>query len=376
MSYNKDNFLGSSVKNIKVFNISGVLTHTINPNSVFHPSVSNNLVKIELKDESTILLDFSDNPEAILALVSFQLLLDLLKGNPPETPISTPNLRQVTEQGNTTWLDIKAQGFVVDIDTPSVITSVLYGGSDGLLYFGELGLLDHDTQEFKYISTVNMGPGYFVLPNQGGYLVTSVNGTPADPMGNVDIPLGLQAQTDNGNSTTNDIYLNGGARYNVVDSIDPSKLVSIGISPGSLTAIRNINMPDMDGTIILKQDPSLFKCVKFNLTDVQLSTAHNTPIVLISGQVGKRINIIDISYQTDNAASYSNNPTVIIGYGSSFLFPLSYIDFNNSNVTGGRSPLSETTYIEKQGNDITIRLDTALISGSKGIFLWITYNII
>lgn len=80
MSYNKDTFLGSSNKNIKILDISGNLTYTINPDSIFHLSVSNNLVKVDLKDERIILLDFSDYQEAIQALNRLQVLLDSLRG--------------------------------------------------------------------------------------------------------------------------------------------------------------------------------------------------------------------------------------------------------------------------------------------------------
>lgn len=79
MNYNKDTFLGLSSNNIKILDLSGSLKYTINPDSVFHLSVSNNLVKIELKDEITISLDFSDYIESTEALYKLQIRLDYLR---------------------------------------------------------------------------------------------------------------------------------------------------------------------------------------------------------------------------------------------------------------------------------------------------------
>lgn len=75
-NYNKDTFLGESFKNIKILDNNGILTYTIKPNSIFHISVLNNIVKIELKDSRTILLNFNDSVESAEALVRIQLLLD------------------------------------------------------------------------------------------------------------------------------------------------------------------------------------------------------------------------------------------------------------------------------------------------------------
>lgn len=80
-NYNKDTFLGTSNKNIKIFNVNSELVYTINPNSIYHISRYNNLVKIDLKDERVIFLEFSDSIESSNSLYKLQLKIDSLKVN-------------------------------------------------------------------------------------------------------------------------------------------------------------------------------------------------------------------------------------------------------------------------------------------------------
>jgi hypothetical protein len=86
MSYNYNNFLrqiSPGDRNIQVLDSTGVVKYTINPFSIINVMVSNNLIKINLKNDKTIILDFYSVVQAKSAIVQLQGHIDTLSQNVP-----------------------------------------------------------------------------------------------------------------------------------------------------------------------------------------------------------------------------------------------------------------------------------------------------
>ena len=81
MTFSYDKFLrpiSSGDRNIQIYNNEGVLVYTINPFSIVNTFVSNNLLKISLKSQRVITLDFLNSN---LAKIALPLLLIPAFGN-------------------------------------------------------------------------------------------------------------------------------------------------------------------------------------------------------------------------------------------------------------------------------------------------------
>jgi len=88
MSYNYQNFLRpifENSRNIQILDSNGVIKYTINPFFIINTMVSNNVLKINLKNDKIILLDFNNSTEAKSAIAQLQLQIDNLT---QKTPIS------------------------------------------------------------------------------------------------------------------------------------------------------------------------------------------------------------------------------------------------------------------------------------------------
>ena len=86
MSYNYNNFLrqiSPGDRNIQVLDSTGIVKYTINPFSIINVMVSNNLIKINLKNDKTIILDFYSSIQAKSAIVQLQGHIDTLSQNVP-----------------------------------------------------------------------------------------------------------------------------------------------------------------------------------------------------------------------------------------------------------------------------------------------------
>lgn len=86
MSYNYNNFLrqiSPGDRNIQVLDSTGVVKYTINPFSIINVMVSNNLIKINLKNDKTIILDFYSAVQSKSAIVQLQGHIDTLSQNVP-----------------------------------------------------------------------------------------------------------------------------------------------------------------------------------------------------------------------------------------------------------------------------------------------------
>lgn len=137
------------------------------------------------------------------------------------------DLQAVTDEGNITTNDIKVNSLYI-YDVPSDDYGQIYL-SDSAMYFlrygsvqimsidsnASVGYLTVSGNDFSWTITgspVATDSRSVNLPDASGTIVLSVNGTTADDEGNVVIPIvtpTLQEVTDEGNTTTNDIIING-----------------------------------------------------------------------------------------------------------------------------------------------------------------------
>lgn len=86
MSYIYDNFLkpiSQGDRNLQILDSTGIIVHTVNPFSIIETSVSNSLIKINLKSQKTITLDFYNPLQTQQALISLQTQIDTLIQNVP-----------------------------------------------------------------------------------------------------------------------------------------------------------------------------------------------------------------------------------------------------------------------------------------------------
>ena len=86
MSYSYDKFLRpitTSDKVIKILDNTNDIKYTVNPFVVTNTAVDNNLLRISLKSLKVIIIDFSTQNEAKLALMRFQKQIDTLTSNVP-----------------------------------------------------------------------------------------------------------------------------------------------------------------------------------------------------------------------------------------------------------------------------------------------------
>lgn len=86
MSYNINYFLkplSPDNRNIQILDDKGVVKYTINPFSIINTSVSNNLVRITLRNDKIIILDFFNSFESKSAIVQLQQQIDSLTQKVP-----------------------------------------------------------------------------------------------------------------------------------------------------------------------------------------------------------------------------------------------------------------------------------------------------
>lgn len=81
MSYSYDKFLRpitSSDKNINIIDDSNDVNYTIVPSYINNISISNNIIKINLKSQRVISIQFSTVNEAKIALIRLKEQIDIL----------------------------------------------------------------------------------------------------------------------------------------------------------------------------------------------------------------------------------------------------------------------------------------------------------
>jgi hypothetical protein len=86
MSYSYDKFLRpitTTDKNIQIIDNTGIVKYTINPFSIVNVMISNNLLKINMKQGRVILINFSSTNESKLAISRLQEQIDVLTEKTP-----------------------------------------------------------------------------------------------------------------------------------------------------------------------------------------------------------------------------------------------------------------------------------------------------
>ena len=186
MNYNYDylNFLRPlmpGIRNLQILDSEGVIKYTINPFFIINTIVSNNLVKINLKNDKLIILDFQNSIESKSAIEQLQGQIDELTNNTPI--VIDKNIANYLEHKNTF--------------SPS-------GGSlfiNGHLSPGTSSLYNLGSPEYEW-HTLYVGSQSLVV---GGVTVSSSNGSIAIQsinLGTTEAPVILTA-------TGSELFLNG-----------------------------------------------------------------------------------------------------------------------------------------------------------------------
>lgn len=86
MSFSIDSFLrplADTDKNIHIYGTDNIIKYTINPFSITRTNISNNLIKVNLKYNKVLSIDFRTSNEAKAGLIKLQVHLDVLRNKVP-----------------------------------------------------------------------------------------------------------------------------------------------------------------------------------------------------------------------------------------------------------------------------------------------------
>lgn len=156
MSYNYLNFLRPifpNSRNIQIIDRNNEIKFTVNPYFILSPLVNNNVVRINLKNGKTILLDFNNSTEAKSALESLQEQIDILT---QKTPIV---------------IEKNVENFIEDIEVLTPSNGVLYVHGD--LLPGTTSTYNIGSPQYEW-HTLYVGSQSLVV---GGVTVSSSNGS-------------------------------------------------------------------------------------------------------------------------------------------------------------------------------------------------------
>jgi hypothetical protein len=153
MAYNYNNFLrplSTTDRNIQILDSNGKIKYTVNPFAVINTMVNNNVIKINLKNDKIIILDFFTSEQAKDAILQLQIQIDTLIG---KTPIQIDKqienyvlaqegiINEITPEGGT--LTINGTVSVNSIDTnsinvDSITTKNIYPVGNTISFHGDL----------------------------------------------------------------------------------------------------------------------------------------------------------------------------------------------------------------------------------------------
>jgi hypothetical protein len=153
MAYNYNNFLrplSTTDRNIQILDSNGKIKYTVNPFAVINTMVNNNVIKINLKNDKIIILDFFTSEQAKDAILQLQIQIDTLIGKTPlqiDKQIENYVLAQegiineITPEGGT--LTINGTVSVNSIDTnsinvDSITTKNIYPVGNTISFHGDL----------------------------------------------------------------------------------------------------------------------------------------------------------------------------------------------------------------------------------------------
>ena len=165
MTYNYQNFLRPlypGIKNIQIIDSSGIVKYTVNPFFITNILVNNNLLKINLRNDKTIILNFNNTIEAKSAIVQFQGQIDVLT---KEVPIAIDkNIENYVE--NLNYLkpstgNVKIDGHLLpgttstyNLGSPEFEWDKLYVASQSVI-IGGVTISSHDGSIM--MNSINMG---------------------------------------------------------------------------------------------------------------------------------------------------------------------------------------------------------------------------
>lgn len=220
MAYIYNNFLrplASTDRNIQVIDGVGKIKYTINPFAVLDTMVINNLIKINLKNDKIIFLDFYTTDEAKIAIVELQKQIDFLIGKVPNVIDKEIENYVQNVAGSINYIHPTSGKLVIDGDLLPATNSVWNLGSPtfswNILYTGTVNTTIVNTNQLN-TDTLNLG-GITISSASGSVLINSINlGSTASPVTiqSRDGILYISSTVSTGDiilGDNNDIYRNG-----------------------------------------------------------------------------------------------------------------------------------------------------------------------
>lgn len=161
MPYIYNNFLKpitQSDRLIQILDSDGVVKYILNPFSILNTQVNNNIVRLSLKNDKIIILDFYSSDEAKSAIVSLQQQIDTLTQKIPlriekETENFVENITTLTPNGENLYIKghlLPSTSSTYNIGSPTYEWHTLYVGSQSLVVGGV---------------TISSGGGSIIMPN-------------------------------------------------------------------------------------------------------------------------------------------------------------------------------------------------------------------
>ena len=147
MPYIYNNFLKPltpSDRLIQILDSDGVVKYILNPFSILNTQVNNNIVRLSLKNDKIIILDFFSSDEAKSAIVSLQQQIDTLTQKTPlriekETENFVENITTLTPDGENLYIKghlLPSTSSTYNIGSPTYEWHTLYVGSQSLVVGG------------------------------------------------------------------------------------------------------------------------------------------------------------------------------------------------------------------------------------------------
>lgn len=279
MTYNVNYFLrplGAGDRNIQILDSTGVIKYTVNPFSIVNTMVNNNLVKINLKNDKIIFLNFYNSNEAKSAITQLQTQIDTLTQNTPiviakdvenyitgllsDLDINTisPNGEELTLNGDF----LPGTNSTYNLGSPQLQWRSLYVGTSSI-YIGGLTLSSHNNS--LVVNSVNLGSvdNPFVLSTDGDTLLyNSTQSLPISYNNLQGIPFTfIDTATI---STDNSVQFNSSlsiveSSVNFISGITPSSIISSNIDENNngyisiqtIGSASNFDLQFKNGNIIL-----------------------------------------------------------------------------------------------------------------------------
>lgn len=373
MSYSYDKFLRpitTTDKNIQIIDNTGIVKYTINPFSIVNVMISNNLLKINMKQSRTILINFSSTNEAKLAISKLQEQIDILTEKTPLF-IDKQIANYVDDRINSVLLGVGATGPQGPTGADGGIGAT---GSQGAT--GSTGAVSFGTSStplqipaIGYVTSLNLQPNLAFTPMQtviaysnltdnymvddyiegdtGTYFIGQIESydyISGDMSIIVDYSSGYGATDSNGQIATYslwyvnlsgregsaDLFLTGGTLSNILNYQSD---YSSGFITHSLidknyvdTLIADITVSD-ENTIYVRKQGGDFLTIKEAVDSITTASSSNAYVIKVGGgvyqeqqiQMKSYVSVVGESSVSTIIEAIDSDSTLIIGADQSII---------------------------------------------------------